>query len=354
MKKSLLQEGGNVRRNTWVKIIGCRLLSVLFCLSFVNNAHATGHWPHNSGIGCCTCHDLSSSEPMALPPLTHTSQNLDDTTANGLCWSCHTGGTLPPNSPHYLTQAPYVKTHSSLNTSNKYGNWTVECSVCHNQHSQNQVITYGTASYAYTGTITGVDATTITVATAAWTADQYAGYVVMPNTAHIYNIYKIISNTATTLTVQGPIDLTHAAVGNTLGISYGKSIRSSINLANIKGVTKSGTKAVKFFNSTGTNSFADGDGNVDGICEVCHDQTKHFTNDGTKSGIGLHAGLPKTNCTSCHTHASGFKAACNGCHAYPPATNAHNVHAGVLKYECSECHFNNNHNSTNISTSPQD
>ena len=289
---------------------------------------------------------------MFLPPLDHTSQNLDDTTANGLCWSCHTGGTLPPDSPHYLTQAPHVKTHSSVNTSNKYGNWTVECSVCHNQHLQDQVRTYGTASYAYTGTITGVDATTITVATAAWTADQYAGYVVMPNTAQLNYNYKIISNTATTLTVQGPIDLTHAAVGNTLGISYSKLIRSTINLANIKGVTKSGTKAVKFFNSTGTNSFADGDGNVDGICEVCHDQTKHFTNDGTKSGIGLHTGLPRTNCLGCHPHSTGFKAACNGCHAYPPATNAHNVHAGVLKYECSECHFNNNHNSTNISTSP--
>ncbi|MBU0664416.1 MAG: CxxxxCH/CxxCH domain-containing protein [Proteobacteria bacterium] len=337
-----------------VKLIACQLLSVFLCLSFVN-AHATEDWPHNanSGIGCPSCHNLASSEPKFLPPLTHTSQNLDDTTANGLCWSCHTGGTLPPDEPHYLTQAPHVLTHSSLNTSNKYGNWTVECWVCHNQHLQNQLKTYGAASYAYTGgLVTRVDATTITVATAAWTVDQYAGYVAIPNTAQINYNYKIISNTATTLTVKGPIDLAYAAVGNTLGISYSKLIRSSINLADIKGVTKTGIKAVKFFNSTGNNSFADGDGNVNGICEVCHTQTNHFTNDGTKSGIGLHVGLPGTNCTTCHPHATGFKAACNGCHAYPPATNAHNVHVGDLKYECSECHFNNDHNSTNISTSP--
>jgi predicted CxxxxCH...CXXCH cytochrome family protein len=342
-----------VRRKTWGKLIGCQLLSVVLCLPFIN-ANATEDWPHNanSGIGCRSCHDLASSEPKLLPPLTHTSQDLDDTTANGLCWSCHTGGTLPPNSPHYLTQAPYVKTHSSLNTSNKYGNWTVECSVCHNQHLQDQIKTYGAASYAYNGTITGVNATTITVATAIWSVDQYAGYVVVPNTAQVNYNYKIISNTATTLTVKGPIDLTYAAVDNTLGISYSKLIRSNINLAEIKGVTKSGVKAVKFFNSTGTNSFADGDGNVDGICEVCHDQTNHFRNDGSRSGIGPHVGLTGANCTGCHSHSTGFKAGCNGCHAYPPATNAHNVHVGVLKYECSECHFNNNHNSTNISTSP--
>ena len=190
MEKCLLLGGRSVRQKTWVKFIGCQLLSVLLCLSFVN-ANATEDWPHNatSGIGCRSCHDLASTEPKLLPPLAHTSQNLDDTTANSLCWSCHTGGTLPANSPQYLTQASYVKTHSSVNTSNKYGNWTVECWVCHNQHLQDQIKTYGAAGYADTGKkITGVDATTITVATAAWTVNQYAGYVVVPNTDQInYN-----------------------------------------------------------------------------------------------------------------------------------------------------------------------
>jgi len=351
-----------VRRKTWVKLIGCQLCIVLFCLSFIVKAHATENWPHNgnSGIGCFSCHDLASSEPKLLPPLGHTPVDLDDTTANTLCWGCHDGGTTPP-------KGPYVLTHSSLTTSNKYGDWTVECWVCHNQHLQDQVKTYGMASYVYTGTVTGVTATQIKVTAASWTVDQYAGYVVVPNTAtdKINYNYKIIRNTSNTLTVRGPINLTYAAIGNTVGISDSKLIRTSINLADISttGVSKigfnggvpfkpTGIKTVKFFKPTGPNSFADGVGDVDGICEVCHDLTDHWRNDGTLSGVGLHTGMKGTNCIGCHSHAKGFKAACNSCHENPPPTNAHKVHVGVMKYECSECHYNNTHNPLNISSTP--
>jgi hypothetical protein len=87
--------------------------------------------PHDTstGTGCLSCHQINSTYPKLLPPLNHTPLpgDIDDTTSNGLCWSCH-NSTIPL----------YVKTHSSLTTSSKYGDWTVECWVCHSQHSQEQ------------------------------------------------------------------------------------------------------------------------------------------------------------------------------------------------------------------------
>ncbi len=352
-----------MRRKTWVKLIGILLFSILLLLAFVN-ANATEDWPHNanSGIGCRSCHNLYANTPNFLPPrdIGYVPADIDDTITNTLCYGCHNGGTTPPDAPRVLT-------HSSVTTSNKYGNWTVECWVCHNQHLQDQVTTYGAASYVYTGTVTGVTTTQITVSAASWTVNQYAGCVVVPNTVtnKINFNYKIISNTTNTLTVRGSIDLTSAAIGNTMGISDSKLIRTRINLADISttGVYKiginggnpfkpTGAKTVKFFKPTGTNSFADGVGVVDGICEVCHDLTDHWRNDGTLSGVGVHAGMKGTDCRSCHSHAKGFNADCNGCHLNPPLTNAHKMHVVTMGYACSECHYNNTHNPLNISSTP--
>jgi len=75
----------------------------------------------------------------------------------------------------------------------------------------------------------------------------------------------------------------------------------------------SGTKTVVFTARTGTNSFADGDGTYDGVCEVCHTITSQHRNDGT---AGKHNAA--TDCTQCHTHDSGFQGAgggCTGCHS---------------------------------------
>jgi len=82
------------------------------------------------------------------------------------------------------------------------------------------------------------------------------------------------------------------------------------NLAGIRGVVRTtdrSERAVKFLRYTGVNSFADGDGTRDGICEVCHTTTKYYRRDG--SGFVNHSGGFNYNgvrCTSCHTHASGF------------------------------------------------
>jgi len=73
--------------------------------------------------------------------------------------------------------------------------------------------------------------------------------------------------------------------------------------------TPSGSMSdVVFTNISGVGSFADGDTTYDGICEVCHTSTLYHTYDG--SGFANHTGSgvneSGTDCTACHTHASGF------------------------------------------------
>ncbi len=88
--------------------------------------------PHNviNSIGCDSCHDLTASDqPMMMPVWTaHEPIDIDDTQFNTLCVSCHVTRNVFLN----------ILTHSSLQTGNKYGDWTVECWVCHNQHKQDQ------------------------------------------------------------------------------------------------------------------------------------------------------------------------------------------------------------------------
>jgi predicted CxxxxCH...CXXCH cytochrome family protein len=127
-------------------------------------------------------------------------------------------------------------------------------------------------------------------------------------------------------------------------------------------------RAVKFTTQTGLNSFADGVGDYDGVCEVCHyndgSPLDHFLNDG--SGIDqnhLSSGGPQNglNCTGCHPHSSNFSPEggdCFTCHqdntTYPylsgnfMLTDAHVTHAERYAYSCTTCHFGNNHNNGTI------
>jgi predicted CXXCH cytochrome family protein len=73
----------------------------------------------------------------------------------------------------------------------------------------------------------------------------------------------------------------------------------------------SGDWTVIFTATSGTNSYADGDTDYDGICEVCHTGTVQHNNTGT---TGQHnAG---NDCGSCHGHDGGFAGAggCTACH----------------------------------------
>lgn len=52
---------------------------------------------------------------------------------------------------------------------------------------------------------------------------------------------------------------------------------------------------------SGAGSFADGDAIIDGICEVCHTQTTHYTSSTAESGRASPHNLA-TDCTTCHSH----------------------------------------------------
>lgn len=54
------------------------------------------------------------------------------------------------------------------------------------------------------------------------------------------------------------------------------------------------------------------------ICEVCHSANKFHNSNTANNTAGLGHPTPKQQCTNCHVHNTGFKAACGGCHGNPP------------------------------------
>src|SRR4030042_398834 len=140
---------------------------------------------------------------------------------------------------------------------------------------------------------------------------------------------------------------------------YGQYIKDFIDV--------SGTsKQVKFLDQIGANSYADGDGTYNGVCEVCHTQTDHYRNNGGAPDQN-HANLCSgekggTNCITCHTHTNGFghghQNNCVDCHGhddgwngdpYHGTTQSHSTHtendSDDLKgpnITCEDCHDVNN------------
>jgi predicted CxxxxCH...CXXCH cytochrome family protein len=94
------------------------------------------------------------------------------------------------------------------------------------------------------------------------------------------------------------------------------------------------------------------------VCQACHTQTNHHTNDDSADHDHEIAG----DCTGCHRHGDGFGlagAACDFCHGYPPtqdspgasdglvylpeptgspSAGAHSAHAITEVYACETCH----------------
>ncbi len=292
--------------------------------------------PHNesNGIGCDSCHDITSSQPKRMPAWTaHPPVDIDDTQFNTLCWSCHNE-----------VIAPYMKTHSSLQADDDYGNWSVECWVCHNQHAQDQFRAYGGASYLYSGTSATVATSTLSVSGDPWTVNQYAGYILIPNIASPYYNYTITGNTTNTLTVQGPIDLSEVTDGDSFAIVYGKLIRSRLVLDDIidqslpAPYVRSGDKTVRFLQAAGPGYVDKVNPIPQGICQVCHTQTTYWLADGTqqnhfenrecidchKHSDGFIHGGGETDCGTCHGHEDGYSGSLPG--TYKGSTQSHSTH----------------------------
>ncbi len=301
-------------------------------------------------INCGDCHFSHGAPPWDTSP-----NNIDETFYNNLCWTCHEG-----------VIATDVKTHSSLQTDNSYGDWTIQCWECHDPHAHEQPDAYIPDSYLDSGTSEAItDLNQITKTGAGWDdtgSGEFAGMMVIPDTSNDYYVYQITGNTTDTLTVLGPMNLT---LGNTydFAIFYGRLVRSTIDAPDLSTCSVVANEFIcvegdytsmtaRFFRNTGTKSFADGDATYDGVCEVCHTQTNYHKDDGT--GASHNAGV---NCTTCHAHLDGFKGVgdCVTCHSSPQGPRravilefnasighlAYDVSAAdnaTLEDDCTECH----------------
>jgi hypothetical protein len=187
-------------------------------------------YPHNAvnNISCFSCHYVFGGEEDLMPPWITYGTNRDFTQHNALCWSCHNE-----------VQAPLKKNHSSMQADEGYGQWTVECRVCHNVHEQRQVRKWGGESYLYSGQSDDIqidvpgEKSYFTDDQASWTDNEWQDMLLIPNAGDLEYGYKILSNTSDTLTVDKEIDLGRAPIGSTFAIIYGNLIQSRVILDKI-------------------------------------------------------------------------------------------------------------------------
>ncbi len=308
--------------------------------------------PHNASnsMGCTDCH----ADPYSLV-------YTDD-----VCLSCHNNSS---GGGYSLRSAPKVLTHSSENTSAKYGTWSAQCLDCHSKHTYEQRAAYQSRIFLVQGTVTSItdngDGTTTfgysnlteSVYMPGWSdymlwstksfgnifSGNERGLIFYPNISTYQKqsaaSLEVASATATTVTVKGSINTAFPtavsngtiAVGTTFGLAYGQFINTSIF------VTPTILKPAGFFQNTGYYSFAYStavppsttDPQVNSVCQACHTRTLHWRNDGT-----LADHYANQNCTTCHKHEEGFKISCDACHPAPPTTGAHVTHsdAGFAEY----------------------
>ncbi len=339
------------------------------------------HW--DNGIACCSCHVPHQSADVQL---TNVEGNAN------LCMSCHNPAGLASNKPftnsdradpgvsgtsHAWEVQAANSTHGAEPPSNPemarriYSNKIV-CSSCHNQHSQTfspflRATNYQNAlcknchairnvgSYRVSTDNKGSHPVGIVYATSD---DRFHSSPQNPD------IPLIDPDRVECTTCHSPHYADSGGANGGAGDGYilraandealcqachtyeehmGQSClkchqphdpnRINIFLVN-DGVTtpNSGGRLVMFIAETGDNSFADGDSNYDGICEVCHTLTTHHRNDGSGSS-GHH---PRKNCVSCHKHEDAF-------HFSMPTNPSHITHIevnskGPTPLACEYCH----------------
>jgi predicted CXXCH cytochrome family protein len=149
---------------------------------------------------------------------------------------------------------------------------------------------------------------------------------------------------------------------------YQQNILGGNNLKLVKATVatpNSGSKDVIFTargsdasaNAGSLHSFADADTNYDGICEVCHTQTKFHSNTGLYLGNPVAAHNGGVFCIRCHAHDKGFRGSgCGGCHGEAQdngndaivrravlgefASGSHHVAGGTVQdADCAVCHY---------------
>jgi len=375
--KTLFKGSGPLRIKKTTPIIIIGFIAAIF---FSFTAIAVIDAPHNTSnnISCGSCHG-EALHYSAFWGGSFTPADIDDTPYNRICLSCHTVSS-PGGGGYPQTKGPLVKTHSSLSTDNGYGDWTRECRTCHDPHYQKQKNYKNTDAgnlYLATGTITscvynGNGTSTLRYSTitykSGWDAvkltqktGDYRRTILFPNVGKLGYNYPVIAvdTIANTITVTGNATA-YLYPPTTFAVLYGQYIK---DIMDFNGTSKT----VKFFDKKDTNSYADGDGTYNGVCEICHTQTTHYRNNGSAPDQN-HARLCSgqkggTNCITCHNHTDGlghgYKNNCADCHGhdngwnggtYYGTTQSHSTHtendSDDLKgpfITCDVCHDINNY-----------
>ncbi len=382
----------------------------------------SAHW--DDGIPCLTCHVLHMSPGAQLTAV--------DGNAN-LCMSCHNpGGGMASNTPfsnadiadpglsgtsHAWNKAAINSIYganlpTNSNMAGKVMNGEIVCSTCHQPHNQFYQPFLRTSNdqdamcknchsvrdigcYADDTTYKGSHPVgkVYPVADSRFNATPLDPNIILINTkvecSSCHGVHYATSGNANNGTGDGYLLRTsnddnlceschtytsHQGMGCTRCHQSHNPNRANIYMIRDTVETAvSGLKPVMFLGDTGINSFADGDGIYNGICEVCHTQTDHFRNDGSApdqnhDNMGGQGGK---DCLNCHTHNNQFNSAhtfplsgtgCEECHGhdqgweYSPglysqgrgSSHSHSTHtendADDLKgpfIACAECHDTN-------------
>lgn len=327
----------------------------------LTNAHVNGSIDKNVGATyCLNCH--SQSTPTWTNP------------ARLSCQSCHSGmgnGSTEvaanrswSNYNATGVQAPY-KSYSTFNNRGHGAFVSIVCNDCHNANSKH-IDGSLTATGSYRGSrvfsnLSGLNAT--------YSADKlcidchndagHGGRGVVTDVNKMNFLSHVSDKTLPTISQCVSCHDVH-------GTSNKVMLKKTFNVYTGNG-RGAAVKTVNFSNMT--TGFVNA--SRTGICQVCHTNTKVYRNYtsstgvyvGTFSGSWGHMGNNK-RCLSCHKHnAEGYAfkvsggGACDGCHGYPPATNAHQSHITVASAKpaadgfagttnntmaCAACHFNGN------------
>ena len=189
---------------------------------------------------------------MYLPATTGANSYADgDATYDGICEVCHTqtnhhqgDGSAPGNQSH---------------------NDAADCTTCHTHagafSDQDGTVTVPAAHSAAACDTCHVDPTTYVTDAAI---DNSACMSCHDGSGSIYTVDTHTSTSYTDPTTGSLLDANCVECHNPMSAQTNLSaIRSSVR-----------GSAVVFTATTGANSYADGDATYDGICEVCHTQTK--------------------------------------------------------------------------------
>ncbi len=323
--------------------------------------------PHNetNAVKCGDCHAYSLWWQYSPAASNGTISYGQITT--GVCNKCHAPGGSAPNKIGHNWES-MADIHDSY-----LGVWETQCIDCHNPHYQDQ-LTWLSANpglstdlYLATGTISagsiqvdsGSNTTTLTYKNAdahpnwlnpaLWAEKSTPGRGLMlliknsqQNTFEINAASEttaIVAGSANgtgTIVLQGSMPTAYNGADTDFAIFYGQLLRKSINTPN------SGAKEVKFFDASMTYDGGKVGGAVDpesnppqGICQVCHTNTKYYNADGLQPDRANPTG-PRIAATPHNTTAP-----CTGCHAiglgFRP-TNADHSFISNAGTTCATCH----------------